>query len=84
MPNEKKNLDVKKTKESNQFVISVFKKPAFTGLSRNFSSFTPFVYKVNLIKTLLFKGFKIFFRFKFYSKFSKILSEILWHNELYC
>ena len=51
-------LDVKITKENNKFTTSVFRKPTLTGLSCNFSSFT-LLYKINLIKTLLFRCFNI-------------------------
>ena len=44
---------------SNKFNTSVYHKPTFTGLFMNFKSFVPQCYKLNLIKTLLDRVFKI-------------------------
>ena len=40
-------------------VTSVYHKPTFTGLYTNFRSFVPFLYKVGLIRGLLFRAFHI-------------------------
>ena len=38
---------------------SVYHKPTYTGLLTNFRSFVPYIYKINLVKTLLDRIFKI-------------------------
>ena len=46
-------LDILLSNENNNFCICVFRKKASIGLYTKFTSFTPFSYKVGLIKTLL-------------------------------
>ena len=41
------------------FHTSVYRKPTFTGLYTNFSSFIPDKYKVNLAKSLFYRSYKI-------------------------
>ena len=52
-------LDVNIKKINNIFTINVYRKKTFTSLCSSFSSFVLFVYKVNLIKTLLFRAYEI-------------------------
>ena len=57
-------LDVLLSKQStsdNQYscVTSVFRKKTYTGLLTNYFSFTPFKYKLGLIKTLIDRAYKI-------------------------
>ena len=52
-------LDVKVTRENNNFITDVYRKPTFTGLGLNFNSFTPIKYKINNIKCLLFRTYEI-------------------------
>ena len=40
-------------------IISVFRKKTYTGLLTNYFSFTPFQYKLGLIKTLIDGAYKI-------------------------
>ena len=49
------DLDIKK--ENCSLSTSVFRKHTFTGLCMNFNSFSPFIYKINLIKTLIFRTY---------------------------
>ena len=37
----------------------MYRKPTFTGLYSKYSSFTPVIYKKNLVSTLCFRAFKI-------------------------
>ena len=46
-------LDVLVEKNNNKFETSIFRKPTFSGLGMSFFSFTPFLYKINAMKTLL-------------------------------
>ena len=52
-------LDVLIDKTINGFSSSVYRKPTFTGLTMNFNSFAPFLYKINLIKTLIHRSYSI-------------------------
>ena len=52
-------LDVLITSSENTFLTTVYRKTTFTGLFLNFTSFTPLIYKMGLIKTLIDRSFKI-------------------------
>lgn len=52
-------LDVLITKENANFLTSVYRKKTFTGLSSNFFSCTPFLYKINVIKTLVYRAYHL-------------------------
>lgn len=52
-------LDVKVMKSGNSFLTSTYYKPTYTGLYTNWMSFTPRKYKINLVKTLLFRAWQI-------------------------
>ena len=41
------------------FITSVYRKKTYTGLLPNYFSFTPFKYKLGLIKTLIDRAYKI-------------------------
>ena len=69
-------LDILINKTDRGFTSSVYRKPTFTGLTMNFNSFTPFLYKINLIRTLIHRAYNIcssYFQlheeFKFMTKF---------------
>ena len=51
-------LDVNINNE-NSLITSVYHKPTFTGLYTNFHSFSPFQYKIGLIRTLVDRIYKI-------------------------
>ena len=52
-------LDMNVKHFSNQIATSMYRKPTFTGLFSKFASFTPILYKKNLVSTLVFRAFKI-------------------------
>lgn len=52
-------LDIKIQKENNKFSTSTYYKPTHTGVYTNWYSFSPRKYKINLIKTLLFRAWSI-------------------------
>ena len=52
-------LDVNISKANNCFEFSIYRKRTFTGLATNFFSFSPLIYKINAIKTLVHRGFLI-------------------------
>ena len=41
------------------FITAVYRKKTYTGLLTNYFSFTPFKYKLGLIKTLIYRAYKI-------------------------
>jgi len=52
-------LDVLVSRTGNYITTSVYRKPTFTGLGTNYLSFIPNIFKVNSIKTLLFRCYTI-------------------------
>ena len=52
-------LDVSVTRDSNKFVTNIYRKPTFSGVYSNFSSFIPTGYKFGLVYTLLHRMYKI-------------------------
>ena len=73
-------LDVKISKNSNQFTTSVYRKPTYTGLTMNFNSFDPFIYKINLIKTLIYRAFHISSVYETMHEEFKKIADILSNN----
>ena len=52
-------LDILLTRHNNMITTSVYRKPTFTGLGINFLSFIPDQFKINAIKTLLYRCYNI-------------------------
>ena len=52
-------LDVKVIRSNQHFVTSIYRKPTFSGVYTNYSSFIPDLYKQNLVSTLLFRIFTV-------------------------
>ena len=52
-------LDVKVIRSNHQFVTSIYRKPTFSGVYTNYSSYIPDLYKQNLVSTLLFRIFTV-------------------------
>ena len=52
-------LDCLVTRIDNKFETSTFRKATFTGSGTSFFSFSPFIYKLNGIKTLIHRGYKV-------------------------
>ena len=78
-------LDVLLSKQSasdhqGSFVTSVYRKKTYTGLLTNYFSFTPFKYKLGLIKTLIDRFYKINNTTQGFHNDIKDLSEILKRN----
>ena len=75
-------LDVLLSKQSvsdrqGSFITSVYRKKTYTGLLTNYFSFTPFKYKLGLIKTLINRAYKINNTTQGFHNDIKNLSEIL-------
>ena len=52
-------LDVRIHKANNKFNTELYRKPTYTGQTTNFQSFIPFIYKLNLIRILIYRAFHI-------------------------
>ena len=52
-------LDTKVHRKDNKFVTSVYRKPTFTGLGMSYYSYCCDMFKINAIKTLLFRAYNI-------------------------
>ena len=52
-------LDVFLTRNGNHITTSIYRKPSFTGLGLNFLSFVPETFKINAIKTLLYRCYHL-------------------------
>ena len=57
-------LDVKMCRKNGKFVISVYRKPTFSGVFTNYESFIPMYQKRGLLHTLLHRSFSICCDFK--------------------
>ena len=57
--NEISFLDVLVKRYNNKFFTSLFRKNTFTGLGSNFFSFCPPIFKINAIKTLIYRAYHI-------------------------
>ena len=52
------------------FSTSIYRKPSFSGLGTSFFSFTPLLYKINAIRTLLFRAYNLS------STYTQIIQEV--------
>ena len=52
-------LDISITKSNNKFNTSIYRKPTHTGLGMSYFSFDDLKYKLNAIKTLIFRAFNL-------------------------
>ena len=52
-------FDITVTKNNNNIETLVYRKPTYSGLLINFDSFSPFSYKISLIKTIIYKAYNI-------------------------
>ena len=50
-------LDILITRLNNNFITSVYRKPAFTGMGLNYLSFTSYRFKINSVKTLIYRTY---------------------------
>ena len=58
---------------NNKFETSVYRKITFSGLGMSFFSFIPFVFKLNSIKTLIYRGYTVSSSyFRRHSEFNKL------------
>ena len=70
-------LDAKDSRIDNEFITSVYRKSTFTGLGTSFFSFECIKFKLNSIKTLLPRAYKIC------SDFVDFHDEFIFHTEYF-
>ena len=63
-----------------KFLTSVYRKPTFTGLLTNFTSYVPYAYKLALIKTLIHRVYSICNTWKNFHDNIVTLEKILGRN----
>ena len=73
-------LDILISYKSDNFCTSVFRKKTSIGLYTNFTSFTPFSYKIGLIKTLLHHAFEISSSWNFFDQEKQKIKNLLMKN----
>ena len=73
-------LDIVISNESDSFCTSVCRKKTSIGLYTNFTSFTPFSYKIGLIKTLLHRAFEISSSWNFFDQEKRKIKNLLMKN----
>ena len=73
-------IDCLVTKCDNKFHTSVFRKPTFTGLGTSFFSFCSFRFKLNAIRTLINRGYKVCSDFSYVHKEFEILKAFFVDN----
>ena len=59
-------LDANILKENGKLTSTTYRKPTFTGLGTNFLSFSPYLYKVNSIMTLINRAYNICSNFELF------------------
>ena len=66
-------LDINIFRENDKFATNVSRKKTFSGVYTNFKIFIPAIYKIGLIKSLLFRSFSLCSDFiKFYYEIDKL------------
>ena len=73
-------LDVLVTKTNDGVTTSVYRKPTFTGLGTNFLSFTPRLFKINAIKTLVYRCYNISSNWSIFDAEIKFLKNFFVNN----
>ena len=73
-------LDVLVTRKHNTYETSVFRKKTFTGLSSHFLSSEPKMYKINTIKTLLYRCYHVCSTYLNFHKEENFLKSFFMNN----
>ena len=74
-------LDVHITRQNDgYFTTSVYRKPTFTGLTTSFFSFIPLMYKINVIRILIYRAYHLSSSYVSFSTELKNLEQILTRN----
>ena len=73
-------LDLKVERTNSNFVTSIYRKPTFTGLLSKYDSFTPKKYKLNLVRTLVNRAYRLCSSFLAFDQEINFLKKILSQN----
>ena len=76
-------LDLNIQNTSGSFSSSVFLKATFTGLGLNFLSYCPIIYKINTIKTLLHRAYKLSSNYLNFTQEVEYLRNLFYNKFLY-
>ena len=75
-------LDIKVTKNGEENTETrVYRKPTFTGLGTNYNSFIPRLFKINAIKTLLYRCYHFSSNWNIFNDEIKFLTEFFQNNK---
>ena len=74
-------LDVKVTRNEAKAETSVYRKPTFTGLGTNYNSFIPRLFKINAIKTLLYRCYHFSSDWNIFNDEIKFLTDFFQNNK---
>jgi hypothetical protein len=73
-------LDVTVEKSNNSFAISIYRKPSFSGLGMNYFSYVPYIFKINAIKTLVYRAYHLCSKFSYIDCEFRFLVEFFSNN----
>ena len=73
-------LDIMIRRYNNKFFTSLFRKTTFTGLGTNFFSFCPLIFKINAIKTLLYRAYNLCSTYESFHQEIKFLIDYFCNN----
>ena len=74
-------LDVLVNRKKGGFITTMYRKPTFTGVYLHWKSLTAVVYKINLIKCLLDRAWKICSNYELFHQEILLLKEVLKRND---
>ena len=77
-------LDCLVTRKNNKFETSTFRKTTFSGLGTSYFSFTPFTFKLNGLKTLINRGYKVTSNYVSRNSEFKFLQQYFFNNGFPC
>jgi len=73
-------LDCKVYRDNNKFHTSTYRKETFTGLGTSYFSFCSYRFKINAIKTLLYRGYRVSSNYFNMHKEFEFLKEFFYNN----
>ena len=73
-------LDVLVSREGNHINTSIYRKKSFTGLGTNFMSFIPNLFKINAIKTMLYRCYSISSNWSLFHDEIRFLTDFFMNN----
>ena len=73
-------LDILIKRENNVFTTSIYRKKTFTGLGSHFLSEEPFIFKINTIKTLIYRAYHLSSNYFYFHKEIDFLKTFFHNN----